>query len=164
MKHEPSTAARALRAVSLAITLVSIVTFATIAYSAYADVSSVLSTLSSGGSQGTGSSLAVSGDTATLAVNFSIQNSGLYPLLISLSCQPGPSLPVSCANVSLSIPAGSTQVARLVVTVSSLSKLQSVASSGTPIHLNATADVSLQPFASLSASFDLGSALSGALS
>lgn len=162
MKREPSTAARALRAVSLVITIVSIVTFSTMAYSAYADVSGVVSRLGSSGSQSPLNHFVVNGNTATLNLSYTVQNSGLYPLAISLSCQPSPDLPVSCAELSVSIPAGATQVVSLSLTVSDLSKLESL-NSGSPLHLNATAVVSLEPFASLSAQLDLGSALSGAL-
>lgn len=164
MNREPSTAARALRAVSIAITIVSLVTFTTMAYSAYADVSGVLSRIGAGGGSGQAARLLVSGNTATLDMNFTVQNTGFYPLLIQLSCQPGGSLPVTCAPLSVSIPAGATRVVTLALAVSDVSKLQSTITGGQPVHLNATAQVSLEPFASLSASFDLGSALSGAAS
>ncbi len=163
MNREPSTAARALRAVSIVITLVSVVTFTTMAYSAYADVSGVFSTLGSSGIQGSASRYAVTGNTAELGLNFSVQNSGLYPLSIALSCRPDPGTPVTCANVSVSVPAGSTQVVAITLTVSDLSRLQTLVASGAQIHLNATADISLEPFATLAANFDLGGVLSGAV-
>jgi hypothetical protein len=163
LNREPSTAARALRAVSLVITLVSLVTFTTIVYSAYTDVSGVFSTFGSASSHGSASPIVVTGNTARIGLNYSIQNGGLYPLLIALSCQPDASLPVSCADVSVSIPAGSTQVVGLTLTVTDLTKLRSLVSAGKPLHLNATAAASLEPFATLSAEFDLGSILSGAV-
>ncbi len=162
MKREPSTAARALRAVSLVITLVSVVTVGTMAYSAYVDVNGFISNISSSSGQGLTNHVVVTGNTATLDLNYSVQNSGLYPLSIALSCQPNPSVPVSCSGVSVSIPAGSTQDVSLALTVSDLTKLQAMTSSGSPLHLNATADISLQPFATLSLQIDLGRALSGA--
>ena len=145
------------------ITLVSIVTFSTIAYSVYVDVSGVFSTLSSPGKQGSASQLVVTGNTAKLDLDYSIQNSGLYPLLVAFSCQPDANAPLSCADVSVSIPVGSTQVVGFAITVSDLSKLRSLVSAGNPLHLNATAAFSLEPFATLSARFDLGNALSGAV-
>jgi len=164
LNREPSTASRALRAVSLAITLVSLVTFTTIVYSAYTDVSGVFSSLGSSSSQGSAVHFVVTGNTAELELNYSIQNSGLYPITVALSCQPDASVPVSCANVSVSIPEGSKQVVGFALTVSDLAKLQSQVSAGKTLRLNATASVSLQPFATLSANFDLGSVLSGAAS
>jgi len=163
LNREPSTAARALRAVSLVITLVTVVTVSTMTYSAYADVSGFLSTLSSGSGAGSGSHFVFTGNTATVGLNFSVQNSGLYPLSIALACSPDPNVPATCGAVSVSIPAGSTQVVVFRLTVSDLTKLKSLVSAGTKLHLNGTADISLEPFATLSVNFDLGSTLSGAV-
>lgn len=162
MNREPSTASRALRGVSLAITLVSIITFSTIAYSAYADVNGVLSSLRGPSTSATGAHYTVSGNTARLDLNFNVDNGGLYPLSIQLTCANSPSLPVSCGPVSVSIQPGLSRGVDLVLNVNDLARLQTLVSSGAGVHLNATAAIFLQPFAVLSVTFDLGSALSGA--
>ena len=162
MKREPSTASRALRAVSLVITLVSIVTFSTMGYSAFADLRGVISTLGSGG-QGAASNLLVNGNSAELDFAYNVQNGGLYPLLISISCQPDASLSVSCSGGNVTIPAGATQQVRFAVSVADLTKLEGAIAAGQQVRLNGTAQISLEPFATLSAVFDLGSILSGAI-
>jgi hypothetical protein len=164
LKREPSTAARALRAVSLVITLVTVVMVSTLAYSAYTDLSGTLSALSSGGGFGSGSSFAVSGNSATLNLNISIKNSGFFPLTISFGCHPDPNVPATCSVSTLDIPVGTTQVLPIILTVTDLSKLQAMLSGGTQLHFNATAEASLVPFATLTANFDIGSLLSGAVS
>ena len=162
MKREPSTAARSLRAVSLAITLVSVVTFATMVYSAYQDVNGVVS-IFGGRASGTLGSLEtkVSGNTARATLNFTVPNDGLYPLVLRVSCSPPDGLPVSCQAIDLTVTPGQTQVVHFVILVSDVKGLNATVAPGNRLHVNATASVSLEPFATLSVTFDLGSALSG---
>lgn len=162
MTREASTAASVLHAVSLAITLVSIVTFATMAYSAYQDTAGMLSTLGTAGSSAPGAHLIVSGNMAKLNLGFSVPNNGLYPLAVRISCAPSGSLPVSCGTVAVSVGPGLSESVNLALTVTDLARLRSILANGNSLHLNATAAVSLEPFATLSLTFDLGPTLSGA--
>lgn len=161
MIREPSMVWRSLRAVSLMITLVSVVTFGTMIYSTYADASATFAALSGPSHRGFGVQTRVSGNTAQVALNFSLPNRGLYPLGVRFSCAPAQGLPVACQPVEVSVQPGATKAVQLVVSVSDLAKLQSITAAGSLIHLNATASVSLEPFAAVSLTFDLGSALSG---
>ncbi len=161
MMREPSMAWRSLRAVSIMITLVSVVTFGTMIYSTYEDATATLAAIGNPSHQGFGTQTTVSGNTAQVALNFSLFNKGLYPLGVNLSCAPSQSLPVSCQPVQVSVPPGVTKSVRLVLSVNDVTKLQSIATGAAQLHLNATASVSLEPFATLSVTFDLGSALSG---
>lgn len=154
-----------MRAVSLAITLVSIVTFATMIYSAYQDVSGVVGIF---GGKPAGSlgplQTKVSGNTAQDGLNFTIPNNGLYPLTLRVSCSEPGGLPVSCQAVDLTVIPGQTEVVHFVILVSDVKALRAMVAAGQSIHVNATASVSLEPFATLSVTFDLGPALSGVTS
>lgn len=163
MKSEPTTAGRSLRTVSLAITLISIITFTTLVYSAYEDIGGILGLF---GGQTTPNpptlQTVVSGNTALIELNLSISNRGLYPVSLRISCAPPPGLPVSCQLAQATVGQGNTQGLHLIIMVSDIAGLKSIAAGGQGIHLNATATASLEPFASVSANFDLGSILAGA--
>lgn len=154
MKREPSTVAPSLRAVSLAVTLVSIVAFSTMAYSAYADYSGVLGVLGqSSGSPAIATRTVVQGTSATVYLNVTIPNDGLYPLGVGLSCiSPGGSNQVSCSSASVTVPPGGQETLRFAMTVQNVN-----ASSSSGIQAKGNLSLSLVPFASLNIVVDLGS-------
>jgi len=138
-------------------------TFTTLAYSAYEDLGGILGIFGSQPTSGAPSlRTKVSGNTAVVELNFSISNRGLYPVSLRISCDSPPSLPVSCRPAAAMVAQGSTQPLRLTITVGDIAGLMSRVAGGQAVHLNATATASLQPFASVSASFDLGPVLIGA--
>jgi hypothetical protein len=155
LKTERSTAARSLRAVALAITLVSVVTFAAVGYSAYMDISSILN-VSKQGSPAITARTVVQGNSATVYVNATISNGGLFPLSVSLSCkssQPD----VTCTPGSISVAPGQNATLKFQMTVADVSQI----SSSSPLQVNGTLEASLVPFASVSVGFNLGSLYNG---
>jgi hypothetical protein len=138
------------------------VTVATITYSAYQDVSGVVAAVR-GQAQGSPGTLQtkVSGNTAQWDLNFSVPNGGLYPLQLEMSCAPQTVLPVSCNDIRATVSPGQVQRISFIISVSSISGLKSAIANGASLHLNTTASASIEPFATLTASFDLGSVLSG---
>jgi hypothetical protein len=160
LNREPTTAGRALKAVSLVIILVSVTTFSTMIYSAWQDASGVLSAFGSGGITPTSNST-VTGNTALIEVDYVLPNDGLYPISLRFACVPDPSIPVTCQSAEVEVPPGLAGRFAMVIMVSDVSRLQQMTAAGEPVHLNVTASVSLVPFATLSTSFDLGSLLEG---
>jgi hypothetical protein len=63
--------------------------------------------------------------------------------------------------VDVTVAPGQVQRVHFVLIVSSVSELEGMVASGGSIHFNATAGVSLEPFATLTVTFDLGPALTG---
>ena len=156
MKREPSTAARSLRAASLAISLVALVAFSTMVYSVYADYTGAISIFSgSSGSTGISATAVRSGNTTTVYLNVTISNKGLYVLGVSLSCEPSAgSVSVTCADGSVTIHPGGEDTLHFVLT---LTNQDGISLSGIPI--KGSLSLSLQPFASLDIGVDLSSLL-----
>ena len=137
---------------ALVITLVSIVTFSTVGYSAYAEVSYVLNTVNGG--QPTSAVTAktvVQGSTATVYLNATLANRGLYPITISLACLPAEESGIACTSPSITILPGQSQALRFVMTIENYSQ-----SAAGVLHVNGQVDVALVPFASVSVAVDLG--------
>jgi len=124
LKREPSTAARSLRAASLAITVVSLVAFSTIAYSFYADYEALSGGQRPGGPPPNQSVRTVVNNTsATTYVNITVTNNGLYPLTVGLSClSSNGSVVVKCSNSSITVPPGSKQILHFVMNLQNLSQ------------------------------------------
>jgi hypothetical protein len=143
LKREPSTAARSLRAASLVITVVSLVAFSTIAYSFYEDVTGVVGALGSGSqTPSITSSTVVQGTSATIYVNATIPNRGLYPLAVGLTCLPSNgSVTVTCADATVTVPPGQEQTLHFAM------NLQNLNPSG-PNNISVAANVTLaiEPF------------------
>jgi len=155
LKSERTTAARSMRAVALAITLVSVVTFAAVGYSAYSDFNGFISNFRTG-STGISARTVAQGQAATLYVNATVPNDGLFPLSVSISCT-APPAGVTCTSSSLTIPPSTSGVLRFQISIANVTELQNAAG----LHLNGTAVAGLVPFASISITVDLGSFLTG---
>lgn len=142
-----------MRLVGIAITLVAITVVSTLGYSVYADVHGVISAL---GGKGLAATRTVSsGESATFVINITIPNAGLYPVSLSISCSPPPGSQFSCSPADVTIPPGQTGVLVFSVTDNNIT---AATSPGASFPANAT--VSLDPFASISIGFNLGSLLS----
>ncbi|MGD0396955.1 MAG: hypothetical protein ABSB26_08655 [Nitrososphaerales archaeon] len=152
MKHEPSILVSSLRAVALVITLVSIVTLTTVGYSAYADVSNVINTVG-GGSPATTitSETVVQGSAATVYLNVTLANRGLYPVSLSLTCLPPGGSGIACTSPSIIFLPGQSQTLQFVMTVENYS--QFVAGK---MRVDGQVIVTLEPFASITVAVDLG--------
>jgi hypothetical protein len=149
-------AARSLRAVGLAITLVSVVAFSTIVYSAYADVSTIFSTLGSGsGSSAIAAREVVRGSTATVYLNVTMQNKGLYPVMMAISCLDSQGAKVTCNSPSVTVAPGTKQTLHFVMAINDF-RTQG-GTSNNNIHVNGTVLLALDQFASISIAVDLGS-------
>ena len=155
MKSEPSIAARSLRATGLAITLVSLATFSTVVYSAYSDAQAVFAALHAGSA--VSASESVQGSTALIHLNVSIQNKGLYPITLAMSCSPGRESGITCNSPNVTVSPGRDQTLRFLITVANYTRFQG--NSG-GLHLNGTVAVALVPFASIVSKVDFGSFLS----
>ncbi len=150
MKQETSPVGSSLRAATLAITLVSIVTFSTVLYSAYAEVQGVMGVLGQNSGNGVISTRTTTqNESATLYVNATLPNRGLYPLRVALSCSPAQSTNVTCQPGVVTIAPGSTGTLRFSLTSPNLSRI------GAAVPANFS--VELEPFASISVSVDLSS-------
>ncbi len=157
MKREPSPLGNSLRSVALVITLVSFVTFSTIGYSAYADLTNVLNTVHSGASSPAISSRTViQGSAANVYLNVTLENGGLYPVALSLSCSPSAGSGTSCNSPTINVMPGQSQTLHFVMTLQNYS--QSLADG---LQIDGQVQVSLEPFASVNVSVNLGSLISG---
>jgi hypothetical protein len=154
LKREPTTAARSLRAVGLAITLVSIVTFSTFAYSAVADFQSFLGSLQSGSGPAITGSATLQGSTLLLDLNVTAQNQGLYPLSITLACSSDQSQGATCNNANMTILPGQTSTIVLLMSVPNATQYTT---DGKQLHINGSATLVLEPFASVNVGEDWGS-------
>jgi hypothetical protein len=153
LKREPSILAHSLRAVALVITLVSLVTFSTVGYTAYADVSDVLNTV--GGGAPTSAITAktiVQGSAATVYLNVTLANKGLYPIILSLTCLSPEESGITCTSPSIKVLPGQSQTLHFVMTVENY--IQSAAGG---LHVDGRVEVALEPFASIAVAVDLGS-------
>jgi hypothetical protein len=154
LKPEPSISSSSLRAVALAITLVSVVTFSSVLYSAYADFNGIVNNVQTGSHNITVTPV-TSGNSATLYVNATIPNDGLFPLTVSITCssvQPG----ITCNQASITVPPKLAGELKFQVAVADVSELQNGLSG---LHVNGTITAELVPFASISATIDVGSFL-----
>ncbi len=140
-----------MRAVSLAITLVSIVTFATVAYSAYSDYSGVID-ISRAGTAAVTSKTVVQGTSATVYLNATIPNKGLLPIQVSIACSQNQS-GITCLTANMTIGPGQVETVHFQMTIANFASLQSNPGG---FHVNGTLKVELVPFASISASIDIG--------
>ena len=84
-------------------------------YSAYEDYSAVRPELEGGSSQPIGG-VTQNGNTATVSINFTIPNTGVYTLNVTLTCSdPNPN--VVCAAGHVSVQPGERQVQRFKMTI-----------------------------------------------
>ena len=155
MKPEPSTAARSMRAVSLAILLVTGVTFFALVYSAYQDYGS-LTSVSTNGPSTSSSKTVVNGNNAQFFLNVTVSNKGLLPFRADLSCPPGQPH-VTCTPTSVNLDPGKNGTLHFVIAVSNYTQ---VLTSPGGLHMNGTIRFELVPFASLSLNLDFGSFVS----
>ena len=159
MNREPSIAASALRAASLAITLVSIVSVSTIAYSAIADYDGVVGVFSHPAGSGPIEVRVVrQGEGATAYVNVTVPNRGLYPLRLTFLCLPPPGQGVTCTSADILISPRESGTFGFSVSVANVSMLQS----GSNLRVGGNLSMGLEPFASITVRVDLTSALTQA--
>ena len=152
MKREPSLIAHSFRALALVIMLVSLVAFSTVAYTAYADVSNVLDTVGNNTHTAAISSrTVVEGSGATVYLNVTLSNKGLYPIELSMACLPASGSGIACTSPSVTILPGQSQTLHLVMTIASYSQVL-----GGGLHVNGRVEAILEPFASINMTFDLG--------
>lgn len=152
MKREPSILAHSLRAVVLVITLVSLVTFSTVGYSAYADVSNVLNAVKSGSpTSAITAETVVQGSAATVYLNVTLANKGVYPVILSLTCLPPEKSGIACNSPSITVLPGQSQTLRFVMTVENYSQ-----SAAGGLHVDGQVQVTLWPCASVAVAVDLG--------
>jgi hypothetical protein len=152
LKREPSILARSLRAVGLVITLVALVTFSTVEYTAYAEVSNVINTVGGGPpTSAISAKTVVQGSAATVYLNVTLANKGLYPITLSLACLPPSGSGIACTSPSISVLPGQSQTLHFVMTVENY--LQSAAGG---LHVDGQVKVTLGPFASIAVTVDLG--------
>jgi hypothetical protein len=151
LTEERSTAARSLRAVSLAITLVSIVTFSTVIYSAYQDAEGLVGS-------GTGAGISVgntlSGGNMTIVVNATVLNRGLYPISFGVlfSARADGELLSQSSSSPVSVQPGGVSRATFSTTISFLSVkdtnlLRKILLNGSSVVLSANVTAGLVPFA-----------------
>ncbi len=159
MITERSTAARSLRAVALVITLVSVVSFSALGYSAYSVASGLLGSLQQGSSSVTVKEVQ-NGSSATLYVNATVLNSGLFPLRLSASCNPAQS-GITCSPASVTVSPGGSGQLRFQVRVDNTSSLQGGA---VGLHVNSTIGAEIVPWASLNVTLDLSQFLNRGIS
>jgi hypothetical protein len=154
LKHEPSTVARSLKAISIVITLISIAAFSTIAYSAYADFAGVFRIMGQGGaSPNMSNSAVVQGNSIVVHLNVTIPNDGMYPLTVGLSCLPSNgTVLVTCPAASVTIPPGGEGTLHFTMNIQSPSLADL---SG--LHTEGNLSLSIEPFASISVIIGLGS-------
>jgi len=152
-------AGRSLRGVSLAITLLSLIIFSTLAYSAYEDTQGILKI--SANASATPAIVAVTsynGTTATVKMNITLNNEGLYPLQFSVACVQTPGgFNATCSLPQATIQPGQSMTVSFTMTVDGVSQQSGV--EGRPVE--ADFDVALQPFASLQISANLGGLVAG---
>lgn len=153
MTEEHSTAARSLRAVSLAITLVSLVTFSTVIYSAYQDVEGLAGRVSGAGVS-VGSSF--SGGNMTIVVNATVPNGGLYPLTfgVVLSATADGQVISQSSSSPLTVQPGGVKRATFSESVSFLGVkdaglLRKILLNGTSVVLSANVTAGLPPFSQI---------------
>ena len=155
MKREPSILAHSLRVVALIIILVSLVTFTTVGYSVYADVSSLTNTL---GGRSPNSAInaktVVKGSAATVYLNVTLANTGLYPTHLSLICLPPVESGITCTSPSITVLPGKSQTLHFMMTVENYPQ-----SAAGGLHVDGQVEVALEPFASMNLTVDLGDLL-----
>lgn len=152
MKREPSILASSLRAVALVITLVSLVTFSTVGYSAYVDVSNVINTVGGGSpTSAITANTVVQGSAATVYLNVTLANKGLYPISLSLTCLPPGASGITCTSPSIRVLPGQSQTLHFVMTVRNYPQFVAGGS-----HVDGQVVVALEPFASISVTVNLG--------
>jgi hypothetical protein len=144
---------RTLRAVGLAITLVSIVTFSTLGYTIFADVQGFVGSLQSGSGPAISGSAVLQGSTLLLDLNATVQNQGLYPLSITLSCSSAQQEGATCTTAQATIPPGQTSTLVFRMAIPNGTEYTSGAKQ---LHINGSATLALEPFASVTITKDFG--------
>ncbi len=152
MKHEPSILASSLRTVTLVIILVVLVTLSTVGYSAYADVSNVVNTVGGGSQTSTITAKTVVQDsTATVYLNVTLANKGLYPIALSLTCLPPGGNGITCTSPSITVLPRQSQTLHFVMTVENYTRFVAEG-----MHVDGQVVVTLEPFASITVAVNLG--------
>ena len=144
---------RSLRAVGLAITLVSIVTFSTFAFSAFADFQGFVGSIQSGSGSAVSGTAVLQGSTLLLDLNATVQNQGLYPLSITLSCSSVQTEGATCTTAHATILPGQSSTLYFRMAVPNGTEYVSGAKQ---LHINGSATLALEPFASVTISKDFG--------
>jgi len=138
--------------VALVITMVALVTFSTVGYTAYADVSNVISTVGGGSpTPAISAKTVVQGLEATVYLNVTLANKGLYPITLSLACLPPSGSGITCTSPSIRVLPDQSQTLQFMMTVENYSQ-----SAAGGLHVDGQVGVTLEPFASIAVAVDLG--------
>ena len=145
----------ALRVVTIAITAVVIIVVGTLAYSVYEDYTVIRSELAGGSNQPIGTITPV-GSGATVSINITVTNKGLYSLNVTLTCEYSSSN-VVCQRASISVPPGQSDVLRFRMTVKDLAQFHSSGNT----EVNGTVLISMIPFVELKVGTNFGGFIPG---
>lgn len=148
MKRQTPRGVWALRGVTIAIALLVIIVIGSVAYSAYEEYDVVRGL--SGNSSLVSSKGTVSGNTATVSINVTIPNNGLYPINVTIICN-NANPNIDCPISQVSIPSGQQGVLRFRITVFNVQQYTAGNRS-----IPGTFTATLEPFASISVGVDLG--------
>ena len=131
------------------------VAFSTLLYSVYEDYNGALGAVTPS-SRAVASKVTVSGASATLQLNVTVPNAGLYPIGVSLYCARSLPAGTSCTGASVTVPPGGNRT--LVV---SLTAPLDGGSAPDLTGVKGNLTISLIPFASMTIGMDLGSLVGG---
>jgi hypothetical protein len=137
------------------ITLVSLVTFTTVGYSVYVDASNAARVL--GGNSHTSAitaKIVIRESVATVYLNVTLANDGLYPIVLSLACLPQNMSGISCSSPTITVLPGQTQTLHFTMTVENYTQ-----SAPKDLRIHGRVKVVLEPFASIALTVDLGTLL-----
>lgn len=137
---------------AVAIALVSFVTFSTVGYTVYADVSNVLDTVGGGTPTSAITARTVAqGSAATVYLNVTLANKGLYPIILSLTCLPTKESGIICTSPSITVLPGQSQTLHFVMTAENYTQ-----SAARGLHVDGQVEVTVEPFGSIAVAVDLG--------
>ncbi|MBI3840995.1 MAG: hypothetical protein HY297_03450 [Thaumarchaeota archaeon] len=151
MKRPAPRSIRLLRVVSIVVSLISLLLISSVVYSAYADYRALTDQIGGSGAGRATLGAVQEGQSVLVTLNATVPNSGLYAIVVTMSCTGNPNL-VQCDPARVTVPPG--QVSRLTFHLTILNIAEYMAE---PVHeINGTLFVDLVPFSSLSVGFDLG--------
>lgn len=129
---------------------------ATVGFSAYQDYEAVRPEFQQGSSQVQAQAAPYGTSGATVSLNITIPNKGLYTLNVTLTCDHS-NPEVVCTTASVSVPPGQQQVLRFVMKVLSVQAYQA----SNDHRINGTVIMALEPFASVTINTDLSGLVPG---
>jgi hypothetical protein len=140
----------ALRGVSIAISVTILLVIGTVVYSAYENYMGLRTEIAGGPNKPTGSGV-LQGTSEVISINFTVPNDGLYPLNVTVTCDPlNPN--VVCSPSHVMVQAGQQGVLRFRMTVLNVQQFVTQ-----PNHrINGTVAIRMPPFVGLSLGVDLG--------